>query len=216
MGGALRPIGGVQFGEVARICDTLDHATTGIAFTATVPSSQDKRNGAPRRTTRSRSTAGRRPDRHARPWSPGEPLLDGLPREPRATDLTRPLSVRRHPPEVRAGAAARARARRSPSTSRRNSSLFGQPAAGSRTSSCRDGSAARTPSRRPCRVDRRGRAASGITEHQLRGRRQRLPAGDHRPVHERAGRARSGPDAQELLDTILDHGPSRRTRTTSR
>ena len=35
-GGALRPIGGVQFGEVARIADTW-FTDPGIAFTATIP-----------------------------------------------------------------------------------------------------------------------------------------------------------------------------------
>jgi len=91
MGGALRPIGGVQFGQEVRIGDSW-FSDPGIAFTATIPASEDdlKWRAATYDTFVLRGWSQTLPTdiRVGR----GEPLLAGTPEEP-DEDTSRPITV---------------------------------------------------------------------------------------------------------------------------
>ena len=91
MGGALRPIGGVQFNDVARIGDTW-FTDPGIAFTATIPDTEDDIKW------RAKSYDTYAGDGWAltrtTPFevAPGESILEGFPENPKE-DNTRPITV---------------------------------------------------------------------------------------------------------------------------
>ena len=82
MGGALRPIGGVQFGEVARISDTW-FTDPGIAFTATIPGTEDKLKWRAATYDTYAGDAWAQTKRTTFEVAPGESILEGLPGEPR-------------------------------------------------------------------------------------------------------------------------------------
>jgi transglutaminase-like putative cysteine protease len=91
MGGALRPIGGVQFGEVARIGDTWI-TDPGIAFTATIPATEDNLKWRAATYDTYAGDAWAQTRRTTFEVASGESILDGLPENPKE-DSTRPLAV---------------------------------------------------------------------------------------------------------------------------
>ena len=91
MGGALRPIGGVQFGEVARIGDTWI-TDPGIAFTASIPSTEDKIKWRAAAYDTYAGDAWAQTKRTTFEVAPGESILEGLPENPEE-DTSRPISV---------------------------------------------------------------------------------------------------------------------------
>jgi transglutaminase-like putative cysteine protease len=101
MGGALRPIGGVQFGEVARIGDTWI-TDPGIAFTATVPSSEEKLKWRAATYDSYAGTAWTQTDSSTLSVGVGEPIMEGLPEDPNE-DTTRPVTVTVQPQQYEQG-----------------------------------------------------------------------------------------------------------------
>jgi transglutaminase-like putative cysteine protease len=101
MGGALRPIGGVQFGEVARITDTWT-TSPGIAFTATIPSTEAKLKWRAATYDTYVGTAWAQTQRTTFTVGASEPIMDGLPEEP-DEDTTRPITITVRPQEYEQG-----------------------------------------------------------------------------------------------------------------
>ena len=196
MGGALRPIGGVQFGEVARISDTWI-TDPGIAFTATIPATEDKLKWRAATYDTYAGDAWAQTKRTTFEVAPGESILEGLPENPEE-DTTRPLSVTVTPREVRAGTHARPGHPRLRATSGRSSSSRATRA-GSRPS----GWATRASRTRW----RRGRSTWAttqelITGHRLEGAGTSYPQ-EIKDLYTGVPEGAIGPDARELLDTIL-------------
>ena len=101
MGGALRPIGGVQFGEVARITDTWI-TDPGIAFSATIPSTETKLKWRAATYDTYAGTAWTQTQRTTFSVGAGEPIMDGLPEQP-DEDTTRPITVTVRPQQYEQG-----------------------------------------------------------------------------------------------------------------
>ncbi|HKF85071.1 MAG TPA: transglutaminase domain-containing protein [Candidatus Limnocylindrales bacterium] len=101
MGGALRPIGGVQFGEVARITDTWI-TDPGIAFTATVPSTEEKLRWRAATYDTYGMTAWAQKNKTRFNVNAGEPIMEGLPENPEE-DTTRPITVTVRPEQYEQG-----------------------------------------------------------------------------------------------------------------
>ena len=101
MGGALRPVGGVQFGEVARIGNTWT-SDPGIAFTATIPSSEAKLKWRAATYDTYAGTAWTETQQTTLAVGPNEPIMDGLPEEP-DEDTSRPITVTVRPQQYEQG-----------------------------------------------------------------------------------------------------------------
>jgi transglutaminase-like putative cysteine protease len=196
MGGALRPIGGVQFMEVARITDTW-FTDPGIAFTATIPRTEDKLKWRARTYDTYAGDAWAQTKTTTFDVAPGESILEGLPEDPKE-ETTRPLSLSVTPVKYEQGLML----------------VPGTPvSADQRTELVVSGSqgwfaAVRMGDGRvPYSVEARtldlGDSQELITGHRLEAAGTGYPP-EIRELYTGVPAGAIGPDARELLDTILE------------
>jgi transglutaminase-like putative cysteine protease len=195
MGGALRPIGGVQFGELARITDTWI-TDPGIAFTATIPGTEDKLKWRAATYDTYAGDAWAQTKRTTFEVGAGESILEGLPENPEE-DTTRPLSVTVTPVKYEQGLML---APGIPTSTNQKTELVVSGNQGW-FASVRMGDS-RIPYELEARTLDLGDSQELITGHRLEGAGTSYPQ-EIKDLYTGVPDGAIGPDAQELLDTIL-------------
>jgi transglutaminase-like putative cysteine protease len=196
VGGALRPIGGVQFGEVARIGDTWI-TDPGIAFTATIPATEDKLKWRAATYDTYAGDAWAQTKRTTFEVAPGESILEGLPENPKE-DTTRPLSVTITPVRYEQGLMVVPGV---PVSTDQRTELVVAGNQGWFASVRMDD--AQVPYGLEARTLDLGDEQELITGHRLEAAGTSYPQ-EIKDLYTQVPEGAIGPDARELLDTILD------------
>jgi transglutaminase-like putative cysteine protease len=196
MGGALRPIGGVSFGEVARITDTW-FTDPGIAFTATIPSSEAKLKWRAATYDTYANTAWTQTQQTTFEVGAGDAIMDGLPEEPKE-DTTRPITVTVRPEKYEQGLLL---APGTPVSADQSSELVVSGESGWFAKI--QLSDARAPYTVDASILELGDDQEQITGHRLEAAGTSYPS-EIKALYTGVPDGALGPDARELLATILD------------